>query len=86
MCGNVIMRDLGGSGVPITGFPAICKLNWWGNSVRLIIPQRIINELDLRNTDYVQLDMFDDGTLRVKKVIHGTRKRRVRSGSETGSD
>jgi antitoxin component of MazEF toxin-antitoxin module len=69
--------------VGITGVPAICKLSWFGNAARLTIPQRIINELDLRSTDYVQLNVFDDGTLRIKKVTYGTRKRRVRSGSET---
>jgi antitoxin component of MazEF toxin-antitoxin module len=67
----------------ITGVPAICKINWWGNAARLTIPQRIIDELDLRSTDYVQLNVFEDGTLRIKKVTYGTRKRRIRSGSET---
>lgn len=73
-------------GCSLIGPPIICKVNWYGKMCRLIVPQHMVVEMDLLGTEYVQLNILDDDSFRVKKVKYGIRKRRTRPQSQAGVD
>ncbi len=68
------------------GPPIICKINWYGSCCRIVVPQVMIDDMDLRNTEYVQLNKLNDYSFRVRKVTYGIRKRRVHKTSPFGTD